>query len=120
MTHQVSTRYAAGSVDAGRQLAQLSHVLRLVEQIGGIGQGARAAETALDENARISGTYSDAAAIVQRRFDALVMETSIWAATAVQALVAARDDPEPPRAAARRLADELATSLDALLRILRN
>ena len=105
--------------DAGQQVAQLRHVLGLVEQIAGRDTPSSAGDAALDEGARISSAYWDAAPIVQRRFDTLSSETAAWAATAVEALLAAQGSDAPPRAPAARMADELRTALKELARILK-
>jgi hypothetical protein len=117
MTHQ-SASAAATHADAGRQIAQLRHVLGLVRQIAGQASAARG-DAALEENARISSGYADAPAIAQRRFDALAGETAAWAAAGVQALLAANGDRDPPRAAAAGLADELTGALEQLTRLVR-
>lgn len=101
----------------GRQVAQLREALMLVEQIAGLASAST--DSALDEAARISGAYDAAAPIVQRRFDALVAETAGWAASGVEALLAAGRPGDPPRAAAARLAEELGGALRELSRVLR-
>ena len=116
MTHQPPSVEAASGVDAGRQVVQLRQVLLLVEQLAGRGDPAGAAEQALDEAARIGTAYGDALPVVQRRFDALVAETVAWAAAGVEALTRAHGG---SRAAAARLADELALALEDLSRLLR-
>jgi hypothetical protein len=117
MKHQSPTHYSTTPIDAGRQVAQLRHVLRLVEELAG-GQAAPGADdAALDEAARFSSAYDRALPIVQRRFDALAGETATWSAAAVEALL--RSGRAPGSAAARRLADELAAALKALSKLLR-
>ena len=117
MTHQSHGRYARVPIDAGRQVAQLRHVLGLVEELAGLG-GARIPEdSALAESAEVSSVYGHALPIVQRRFDALAGETASWSAAAVAALLEAGE--ERSRAAARRLADELRSALGDLLKLLR-
>jgi hypothetical protein len=116
MTHQPPHYHPTVPVDAGRQVAQLRHVLRLVEELAGRAAPAGAGDAALDESARISSAYSDAQPIVQRRFDALAAETAAWSAAAVEALLGA--GPKTP-AAARRLAEELAKALQDLGKLLR-
>jgi hypothetical protein len=106
---------AAGFGDAGRQLAQLREVLRLVEAIAGRTDGPKEPESALDEAARVASAYGDALPVVQRRFDALVAETVAWAAAGVDALTRAGG----PRPAAARLADELARAVEDLLNLLK-
>lgn len=115
MTHQPPRLDGVSAADAGRQIAQLRQVLLLVEQIGGRGDVAAAAEAALDEAARIGAAYGDAWPIVQRRFDALVAETVAWAAAGVEALTASGGSP----AAAARLADELDRAIADLLKLLK-
>jgi hypothetical protein len=117
MTHQSPIHFPALPVDAGRQVAQLRHVLRLVEELAGRPVAAGADDAALDESARISSAYDRALPIVQRRFDALASETSRWSAPAVEALLGCGGAPRI--AAARCLAGELAAALEALSRLLR-
>ena len=115
MTHQSSDAYVTGSADAGRQIAQLRHVLALVREMAEGPQPA-SSDAMLDEDARISSAYSDAYAIVRRRFDALAAETAAWAAAGVRALLAAKELGRPTAGAARQLASDL----DRALRTLRN
>ena len=82
-------------------MEQLRHILGLVEQIAGR-NAPLAAEAAMDENARISIAYEEAAPIVKRRFDALTVETAAWSAAGIQALLMAKAGAEPPPAAALR------------------
>jgi hypothetical protein len=117
LTHQSSTPQLAASAEAGRQVAQLRHVLGLVEQIAGKESGSHG-DAGLDENARVSSAYEAAPPIVRRRFDALAEEAVAWATAGVQALVAAKGDPMPPRAAAAGLADELSAVLRKLGRLI--
>ncbi len=117
MRHQSPSHYPTIPVDAGPQVAQLRHVLRLVGEIAGRPPGPGAGDAALDESARISSAYDHALPIVQRRFDALADETAIWSAAAVEALLKAGEPRSP--AAARRLADELETALSRLSALLR-
>jgi hypothetical protein len=117
MTHQSHTHYSRTPIDAGWKVAQLRHVLRLVEELAGGAVAAGADDAALDEGARVSSAYDRALPIVQRRFDALAGETAIWSAAAVEALL--RSGHAPASAAARRLAGELATPLKALSKLLR-
>lgn len=116
MTVQAPPSPRSGPVDAGRQVEQLRHILGLVEQIAGP-NAPMAAEAAIDENARISSAYQQAAPIVRRRFDALTVETAAWAAAGIQALLVARAGAEPPRAAAAGLAYELDGALRRLNRL---
>jgi hypothetical protein len=117
MSYQSHTQFARPSIDAGRQLAQLRHVLALVEEIAGREPSGAQGDEALDESARISSTYWDALPIVRRRFDALAGETMSWSAAGVEALLAAGGKRSP--AAARRLADELQSALATLTTMLR-
>jgi len=117
MTHQSPTQYLRVPIDAGRQVAQLRHVLRLVEEIAGRKLAPGADDAALDESARVSSAYDAALPIVQRRFDALAAETATWSASAVEALLS--DGPPPTAAPARCLADELSRSLKDLAGMLR-
>lgn len=114
MTLQSPPPQAAAGADAGRQLAQLREVLRLVEQIAGRGSAA-GRDSALDEAIRAGAAYGDALPIVQRRFDAQVAETVAWAAAGVEALSLSGG----PRAAAARLADELKLAIEDLVKLLR-
>ena len=116
MTHQSSDAYVAGGADAGRQVAQLRHVLALVSEMADGSQPARS-DAMLDEDARISSAYWDAPAIVQRRFDALAAETAAWAATGVRALLAAKKLEQPTAGAARQLAQELTRALKSLRKL---
>lgn len=96
-------------IDAGRQVAQLRHVLCLVEGLCG-GEGASPhGDAALDEAARITATYHGAEPIVQRRFGILAAEVAAWSAAGVEALLAAGESRSP--AAARQLAAELKSGL---------
>lgn len=113
MTHQSPAFEVPATADAGRQVAQLRQVLLLVEQIAGRAPIA-GDDAALDETARLGTAYGDAAPIVQRRFDALVAETAIWAAAGVEALLSANSIERQPQAAAARLADELGRALRAI------
>ena len=112
--HETVTEFAS-PVEAGRQIAQLQHILGLVEQIAGRPPRGRAG-SARDED-RICSAYERASPIVQRRFDALSMETAAWAAAGVQALLVAKATLGPPRAAAAGLADELGIALRKLSRM---
>ena len=116
MRHQSHSHGTRMPIDAGRQVAQLRHLLQLVEELaertsdGGLG------DALLDEGARISSGYGSGEPIVRKRFDALAAETATWSAIAVEALLEAGDARSP--AAAARLADELKSALNALGRIL--
>ena len=117
MTHQAPPSAAAAGADPGRQVAQLREALRLVERIAGRPESA-SSEDRHDEAARISEAYARALPIAQRRFEALVAETALWAAAGVEALLAAAEA-APPRAAADRLAATLARTLGELAQLLR-
>ncbi len=116
MTHQSPTHFPRTPIDAGGQVAQLRHVLRLVGELAGRRAARGADEAALDESARISSAYDRALPIVRRRFDALAGETAAWSAAAIEALLLAGDQRSP--AAARRLADELEAALRKLTALL--
>ena len=118
MTHQPRPVHVPATADAGRQIAQLRHVLGLVGQIAGYKRSLPDAEAALDEGARITAAYEQAMPIVQRRFDTLAAETASWAALGVRALIKAKGSSNP-RAAAGRLALELEQSLRELTGMLR-
>jgi hypothetical protein len=117
MTHQSSAYDIRTPIDAGRQVAQLRHVLNLVEEIAGRKQASSGGDAGLDESARVAGAYSAELPIVQRRFDALAAETAAWSAAAVEALLDAGD--RRSKAAARRLGDELSKALTQLSELLR-
>ena len=102
-----------GTADAGGEIAQLRHVLALVEELAGRA-GGPAADPELDEAARVSAAYEAAQPIVQRRFETLAAHTARWAAAGVAALVALRDRERPVEPAAARLADELRKALGRL------
>jgi hypothetical protein len=117
MTHQAPPSSAPPGADPGRQVAQLREALRLVERIAGR-QESSSREARLEEAARISDAYERALPIAQRRFEALVAETALWAAAGVEALLAAGAEP-PPRAAASRLAATLERTLSEMAVLLR-
>jgi hypothetical protein len=117
MSYQSPTQFTRPPIDAGRQLAQLRHVLALVEELAGRGPASADGDDALDAGARISSVYWDKMPIVRRRFDALAAETVAWSAAGVEALLAAGD--KRSRAAARRLADELQSAVNTLTTLLR-
>lgn len=119
MTHMPPSAHVPAPSEAGRQIAQLRHVLGLVEQIAARGPVASNDE-GLEEGARISGAYALASPIVQRRFDARAEETIAWAAAGVGALLDAQEASEAPRAAAAALADQLADALQSLGRMVRS
>ena len=116
MTHHAPVTLQAGAADPVDRTAELRHVLSLVERIAGR-KASPLADKALDEAARVSSAYGEAHSIVQRRFDALAAETAAWAAAGVEALVSAGEG-DPPRAAAGRLADELARALRQMAKVL--
>ena len=111
MTHQSQVQFPNVPVETGRQVAQLRQALSLVEQIAGRSPGGGEEDAALDEGARFGSAYAGATPIAQRRFDALAGEASAWAAAGVEALLAAGRNGRQPRAAARRLANELVKAL---------
>ena len=117
MTHQAPPSFPAAGPDPGRQVAQLREALRLIERIAGR-PGAPLPDGALDEAARISAACACALPVVQRRFEALAAETSVWAAAGVEALLAA-GEANPPRAAAARLAAQLDAALIRMAALLR-
>jgi hypothetical protein len=117
MTHQSAAYDFRTPINAGRQIAQLRHVLNLVEEIAGREPNSGGGDQALDQSARISSAYSEAFPLVQRRFDALAAETAAWSAAGVEALLHAGD--RRSKAAARRLGDELAKALTQLSELLR-
>lgn len=117
MSHQAPPPAPTAGPDPGRQLAQLSEALRLIERIAGRPAMA-AGDDELDEAARISAAYDAALPVVQRRFETLASETAIWAAAGVEALLAAGQS-APPRAAAARLAGRLDAALSEMAALLR-
>lgn len=119
MTRQYSRPYAPNPIDAGQTVAQLRHVLELVERIAARPAAGDSLDSLLDENARITAAYENAPAIVQRRFDSLTADTAGWAATGVQALLTGGDaGVAPPRAAAGALADQLSRALGRIVDLL--
>jgi hypothetical protein len=105
--------------DAGRQLAQLRHILELVEQLAGTRSIPRPRDVALDDCARMSGFYADALPIVRRRFDALSGEIASWAGVGVAALLAAAAEKgDGSKAAAAALAVELRAGIEDLTELL--
>ncbi|HEX9932067.1 MAG TPA: hypothetical protein VGB08_04440 [Allosphingosinicella sp.] len=115
MTRHAPPPEAADGSDAPRRLAQLREVLHLVEHVAGRGGSGRGADRELDQAARIGGAYAEALPILQRRINALVAETSAWAAAGVDALTRAGGT----QAAAARLADELRAAIEDVLRLLK-
>lgn len=117
MSYQSPNQFTRAPSDAGRQLAQLRHVLGLVEELAGRPTSPSGGDGALNEEAQLSSVYSGALPILRRRFDALAAETAAWSAAGVEALLAAGE--RRSRAAARRLADELHSALGELTTLLR-
>ena len=118
MTHHAAPSPAPAGADPGRQVAQLREALALVERIAGREPDRRRADARLEEAASLSGDYDQALPILQRRFDALVVETAGWAAAGVEALLAA-GAACPPRAAAARLAVQLERAISELADLVR-
>jgi len=110
MTHQAPPSPSPAGSDPGRQVAQLREALRLVENIAGRHSSGAEGDGALDEAARISAAYDSALPVIQRRFDALANEVTVWTAAGVEALLASAEGAAPCAAAAR-----LAARLDAAL-----
>src|SRR5688500_15601833 len=110
---QENIPFLIGIADAGAEIAQLRQVLVLVEEIAGR-TPAVLDDGALDEAARVSAAYGSALPIVQKRFDALAVETATWAAAGVEALMKSAGDGRPTGPAAARLADELRKALGKL------
>jgi len=117
MTHQAPPSSTPSGADPGRQVAQLREALHLVERIAGQSVSP-SHDGQLDEAARISAAYARALPVAQRRFEARVAETALWAAAGVEALLAA-GEAAPPRAAAARLAASLDHALSEMAAILR-
>ena len=101
--------------DPGRRVASLREALMLVRGIAGAPAFADS-DALFDEAAAVSVAYDQATPVVRRQFDAMVGETSAWAAAGVEALLAAGD--VPPRHPAERLAEELDGALKGLIRLL--
>ena len=118
MTHQAAASPAPAGADPGRQIVQLREALELVERIAGNPRASVPRERLLDDAARLSESYDRALPIVQRRFDALAIETAAWAAAGVEALLAAAER-APPRAAADRLAGQLERAINDLTYLVR-
>jgi hypothetical protein len=117
VTHQSAPSVPTAAADPGRAVAELRHVLGLVEEIAGRAPaGSEAA--ALDEAARIEAAHAHAWPIAQRRFDRLAAETASWAAAGVEVLIALEESGRPATTAAAKLADELSAALDRLEPIL--
>ncbi len=112
MTHQSAPSAPAGAADPGRAVAELRHVLGLVEELAGRSPAGTAA--ALDEAARIETAYANAWPIAQRRFDRLAADTAAQAAAGVEVLLALEDRGRPTRGAARGLASHLDEALKGL------
>src|SRR6185503_3100776 len=117
MTHQAPPSSTPSGADPGRQVAQLREALHLVERIAGR-PALPSHDGQLDEAARISAAYARALPVAQRRFEARVAETALWAAAGVEALLAAGGE-APPRAAADRLAATLERTLSEMASVLR-
>ena len=113
MRHQWPIEKQPESSSGNRQIADLRHLLALVQEI--VGESSPSGD-ALNEMARISSDYDAAPAIVQRRFDACATETTEWAAAGIKAVTGSSGS-HPPRAAARRLADELGRAIKRLGKI---
>jgi hypothetical protein len=112
MRHQSHSYGTNMPIDAGAQVAQLRHVLRLIEELSGRQAAPTNADTALEEATHITSAYLQAEPIVQRRFGILAAEIAAWSAAGVEALLAAGESRSP--AAAHALADELAHGLFGL------
>lgn len=118
MTHHAAASPAPAGADPGRQIVQLREALDLVERIAGRAASDERREALLDDAAKLSDSYDRALPIVQRRFDALAVETAGWAAAGVEALLAAGEI-SPPRAAAGRLARQLERAISELTDLVR-
>lgn len=116
MTQHSPAQFRSIPVGAGGQVAQLRHVLSLVEALAGRHGEPDGSVAALDEAARLSSAYAEAFPILRRRFDALAVETAAWSAAAVEALLQCGG--QAPPAAARRVADELGAALKRLTALL--
>jgi hypothetical protein len=114
MTFQSTETFLPVAEDAGRRMAQLRHVLLLVDEFSG--RPLPAEPQSLDDGARISAAYAFALPIAQRRFDALAAETAAWASVGVEVLL---ECGRAPHAAARLAADldSAITELSAILKV---
>ncbi len=83
MRHDPNSHSTHLPIDAGGQVAQLRHVLKLVEELAGECARRPPSDAALDESARISSLYDGCEPIVRRRFFALAAETAAWSAAGV-------------------------------------
>ncbi len=119
MTHQSFADTHESPIGAGAHVAHLRHLLSIVEELAHLARRGGAGYEALDQAARISAAYDRSSPLVRRRFDALADETVTWTAAAVEALLAAQEAGETPRAAAAQLARELEAALAQLARTLR-
>lgn len=102
--------------DPGRQIASLREILSLVRTLSGE-DAPQDRDALLDEAARASAAYERSSPVTRRRFDALSAETAAWAASGVEALLAAGDS--PPTGPARRLAAALDDGLVRLTGLLK-
>jgi hypothetical protein len=116
MTHQSTFLADAPPIEAGRQVADLRHVLGRVEEMIGEDRSAASRYDALEEAAMISAAYERSLPVAQRRFDALAQESATWTAAALDALLKAKERSGPPRAAAAQLVRELESALRELRR----
>jgi hypothetical protein len=112
MRHQSHSYGTNMPIDAGPQVAQLRHVLRLVQELSGRQAAPTVADGALDEAARITSAYFEAEPIVQRRFGVHSAEVAAWSSAGVEALLAAGERRSP--AAVLALASELEQALSEL------
>ncbi|PTD18990.1 hypothetical protein [Sphingomonas fennica] len=97
--------------DPGRRFARLAGALALVERLAGM-------ESPLEDRASaedIAAGYGRATPIARRRFDALASETATFSAAGMEILLRQRTAGRGDcRAAARRLAAEIAAALAAM------
>ena len=112
MRHQSHSYGTHLPIDAGPQVAQLRHVLRLIGELSGRQAAPTTADAALDEAARITSAYLEAEPIVRRRFGILAAEIAAWSAAGIEALLAAGESRSP--VAAHALANELEHGLGRL------
>ena len=117
MKHEQRAYVAPGLADAGAEVAQLRHVLALVEEIAGTAPAS--GDAAFDQAARIGAAYEGALPIDQRRFDQHAADTARWAAAGLQALLQLEERGRPCCTAARVLAERLSRALGELERIVR-
>jgi hypothetical protein len=124
MSHYQSTYALDDEAEAAHALVRLRGVLALVERMAGGFEAAshEAAwidQQALDEGATLALHYANASSIARRRFDALAAEAAGFAAAGLAALIQHKQrSGRECVSAARKLADEMRRSINAMANIL--